>query len=635
MRFSEAFIQKVIEANDLTLLISKHTQLRESSHNMMGLCPFPDHKERTPSFSVSPQKQVYFCFGCGKKGNIISFLRDYHGMSFPEAIEFLAREAGIPLEVDPSESGGARPEKKSDKQAAIKLYEEALIFYRQQLERALKSSSELGTQVAEYLKARNLSPESLAEFRIGLAPESKNALVDYLRRKGFSMQLAVEMQLVRQDEDGSYRDLFRHRLMFPIWNSVGQPIAFGGRALGDFSPKYLNSPETLLFTKGKTLYAYPITAKFIRTEGYAVLVEGYMDTIGLYQAGIRNVVAPMGTAFTAEQAKLIKRLADKVVVLFDGDSAGISASEKVLPVCLSMGLYPQGVILPDGSDPDDYLKIYGGEALRGLIERAEDLFLLTVKRWVGRENLSLGQKIVLCDQIGPLLKSVQDSRLKNLYFEEIQSLLSVSQKWLKDALKIQEVVQKAQNRISQTRSHGAAVRSEGELLRPIGVEVDRENASDGIIDVSGASKAEAFVLSSMIKNKELWKLGIQIGVPEWISHECCKRLLNKAQDLARQNPGKLDMMASLLISFVKPSDFLFYSDKVLSSQKPSSDAQVRIFMDAAKRMESDFITAKMKTLKQLLHGEISNELVSQLTEMQKRKVSLRQKYQKLQESFSI
>ncbi len=331
IKFTPEFIERVAEANNIVDLISQQTQLKSAGGGLMGRCPFPDHKEKTPSFSVSETKQVYHCFGCHKSGNIFSFLRDFQGLSFPEAVEFLADRAGISLPKPTGESVEIDKAMQRRKQllAANKW---ALIFFREQLKQQASDHP-----VKKYIQKRGLLPETLETFQMGYAPADWDGLVNFLTSKGISMEIAEEARLVKARTQGKtgYFDLFRDRLIFPILNNQGEPVAFGGRIIESGEPKYLNSPETPVFVKGKILYGLFQTARYIRSEDAVLIVEGYMDLISLYQVGIRNVVATMGTALTPDHGRFLKRLTKNVVVLFDGDSAGQEAAERSLPLLLA------------------------------------------------------------------------------------------------------------------------------------------------------------------------------------------------------------------------------------------------------------------------------------------------------------
>ena len=378
MKFEPEFIDKVRDASNLVEYVAQYTELKPSSSGQyMGLCPYPDHNEKTPSFSVSETKQVYFCFGCKKSGNIFTFLQDIKGMGFPEAVKYLAEKAGIPLpktNLSRAESDSLN-RSRDEKGQLKKINRFAAKYFYENLKVSLESST-----AKKYVEARGFSEEIIKGFGIGLSDDNWEGLAETLKSKGASLEMASKLGLVKKAKSGSrnktgYFDMFRGRLMFPILSLSGDVVGFGGRVLSpEDKPKYLNSPETPLFHKGKTLYGLYETAKYIRTADQVLVVEGYTDLLGLYAVGIKNVVATLGTALTTDHAKLLKRLTKNVIVLFDGDRAGQAAAEKSLPILLSEGLHPRGLVLPEGMDPDEFVRKQGKEDLLGRLREASELF---------------------------------------------------------------------------------------------------------------------------------------------------------------------------------------------------------------------------------------------------------------------
>ena len=335
MRYPQDFVDKVMDSANLVEIISQHTQLKQSGNGFMGRCPFPDHKEKTPSFSVSEAKQVYHCFGCKKSGNVFTFLRDFSGFSYVEAIEFLADRSNIKIpEPEQNEQSQHQNDKhnleNAKKKSLAQVNRVAADFFKTNLARAKETDL-----ISQYVKRRALNADTIKEFEIGFVDAEWEGLVQELNRKKISLALAEEAKLIRPRKEGNgFYDLFRERLLFPIHNLRGEVIAFGGRIYDQGEPKYLNSPESLVFNKSKILYGLFQSAKYVRSEDAIVIVEGYMDMVTLYQAGIRNCVATMGTALTEEHAKLIKRMTPNVYVLFDSDDAGQAAAERSLGILL-------------------------------------------------------------------------------------------------------------------------------------------------------------------------------------------------------------------------------------------------------------------------------------------------------------
>jgi DNA primase len=550
MRFPQEFIEKVQEANNLADIISQYTQLKRSGGGLMGRCPFPSHVERTASFSVSETKQVYHCFGCGKSGNIFRFLKDYQGMSFRESVEYLADRANIPLPVLQSpieqDQEEQRREKKKQIHQANKL---ALQFFKENLRRLPQQHP-----VREYLKKRGLDSSIIETFQIGYAPTEWDGLVQYLSSKGISLKTAEEAQLVKAKQGGGYFDLFRDRLMFPIFNHLGEAIAFGGRIIFDGQPKYLNSPETLVFSKSRTLYALNETAKYIRSEDLVIIVEGYMDAVSLYQAGIRNVVAIMGTAMTTEHCKMIKRMTPHVLMLLDGDQAGQTAAERSLPIMLSQGLYPRGLTLTDEQDPDDYVKLHGAQSLQSEILKSRDLFHVVLGQWMASYKGEAQQKVQLADRARPLFEQMADERLKKLYVQELASQMQVAIPWLVDALGgranlLKRPVQQVENSAGNASTAKAVPEIESEKYE---------------IELKSASHLEKMLVSLAIKSRANFQVFLDSRIENLITHPGLRSVFKIAKDLYGQVPEKFDKLLSLLVAKVDQPDVLFFNDRTLN-----------------------------------------------------------------------
>lgn len=544
MRFPQEFIEKVTDANNLVEVISQYSQLKRSGSQLMGRCPFPDHAEKTPSFSVSESKQVYHCFGCGKSGNLFTFLRDYQGMGFPEAVEYLADRASIPMPAPASPEALSADEKYKEKKRQIaEANKWALKYFVEQFK---KLPNQHG--VREYVRKRGLTTETLETFQIGWAGSEWDGLLEFLKSKNISPQVAEEAQLVRaKQQGGGHFDLFRERLIFPILNHLGDPIAFGGRIIFEGQPKYLNSPETLLFSKSRTLYGLHHTAKFIRAEDLVVVVEGYMDAVSLYQAGIQNVVAIMGTALTPEHCRMIKRMTPHVLVMLDGDAAGQNAAERSLPVLLSQGLYPRGLVLPDGQDPDDFVKTQGAQALQERIQNSHDLFQVVIRNWMLNYKAEAQQKVQLADRAKPLFETMSDLRLKKLYVQELSQAMQVTPQWLVDALGGRQKLSQLPQNTSSDMAKASPV--------PTGESATAE------IELKNAPVVEQTVLSLAIKSRANFKIFLESKIENFLSHKGAKDVLEIAANLSRQGPERFDRLLSLLVAKVDVPEMLFFSDR--------------------------------------------------------------------------
>lgn len=374
-RIPEHIIEAVLKHHDIVEVIGKYVHLSKSGRNMKGLCPF--HSERSPSFNVNPEKQTYKCFGCGVGGNMIRFIQEIEGYSFGEAIRHLAEEANIAYVWE--QQTPEQAERQQEKEQIVKGHEFAANLYHY----ILNNSAE-GRPALEYLRSRGFTDKLIETFQIGFAPARWDTLVQILQKREFPLPLMEKGALIAAKSSGGYVDKFRNRIMFPIRDSRGSVIAFSGRTLGNEQPKYLNSPETILFRKSKVLYNFHSARAEIKRTNQIVLFEGFADVIKAWSSGVHNAVATMGTALTEDHALLMRRAAEQVVLCYDGDDAGQSAAYKSLAIIEKAGLDIKVAMLPNRLDPDDYVETYGGEKFRkDIIEEAvppEKFRLLHLRR---------------------------------------------------------------------------------------------------------------------------------------------------------------------------------------------------------------------------------------------------------------
>jgi DNA primase len=353
--FSDAILDEVRNSVNIVSIISEYVSLKKRGRNHVARCPF--HTEKTPSFNVSEEKQIFMCFGCGVGGDVFKFIMQAEHLSFPEAIRFIAERQGIKL---PEASVSSAPASGSNTDTLRKAMSEAVGFYHH----SLIDSGE-GQSALKYLRDRGVSRETITRFQIGFSPAGSEMLIQSLKSKGFNIQVLEECGLAKHSEDGSrYYDPFRGRIMFPITDVQGRTVAFGGRAMGDRSPKYLNSPETKLYNKSRNLYGLSFSREAIRTQEQAILVEGYMDFIIPFQYGVQNVVASLGTSLTPQQVDLLSRFAHEVVVSYDPDSAGVAATQRSLDLFLEGDFRVKVLRLPAGQDPDVFVRNAGPEEYR-------------------------------------------------------------------------------------------------------------------------------------------------------------------------------------------------------------------------------------------------------------------------------
>lgn len=357
MAFPESFLQELAEKNDIEDVVSGYVHLtKRSGQNLFGLCPF--HSEKTPSFSVSPAKQIYHCFGCGKGGSVINFIMEIENLSFPDAVGFLARRAGMTVpeqDFDPN---------KGKRQRLYDMNRDAARFFREQL---LAPGGEIARQ---YMTRRGIGSATATNFGLGFAPDTWDSLVLAMRDKGYSERELFEAGLVRQGKKGGVYDTFRSRLMFPVIDVRGNVIAFSGRILGDGEPKYMNSPETLVFSKSHNLFGLNLAKK--SKSGYIILVEGNIDVVSLHQAGFDCAVASLGTSLTPEQARLLSRYTGEVIIAYDADGAGVKASQRAITLLEKLELKVRVLTVKGAKDPDEFIKANGADAFRNLLAGSEN-----------------------------------------------------------------------------------------------------------------------------------------------------------------------------------------------------------------------------------------------------------------------
>ena len=359
--FENELIEQIKDANDIVSVVSEHVALKKRGKNYWGCCPF--HNEKTPSFSVAPEKGFYYCFGCHASGNAIKFLMELEHLTFVEALERLANRANIPLP-----EAKLSPEQRARDERRKKLYEAsdlAATFFHNCL-----TQTSIGKVGLDYLKKRGLTQATIETFKLGFAPDGWDKLYRAFHDRGIDDSILLELNLVRKNQKGQFYDFFRNRIMFPIMDGKGRVVAFGGRVMDDSTPKYLNSPESSIFEKGKLLFAFDKAYKSIREEKQAILVEGYMDVISAHNHGVTNVVASLGTAYTRDHGHILMRQAEEIVLAYDMDGAGRQAAARAIELLQNTDFKVRVLAMPDGKDPDDYVRNHGGQAFKELVAKA-------------------------------------------------------------------------------------------------------------------------------------------------------------------------------------------------------------------------------------------------------------------------
>lgn len=408
MYYPEELVEEIRERNDIVEVIGTYVKLQKKGSSYFGLCPF--HNEKSPSFSVSPDKQMYYCFGCGAGGNVFTFIMEYENYSFPEALKYLADRVGIKL---PEREYSEEEKRQQDlRMQVLEINKMAANYFYYQLR------TESGAQAMQYLKSRQLDDETIKRFALGYSSKYSSNLYQYFKSKKISDELLKESGLFNVDEKNGMYDKFWNRVIFPILDVNNRVIGFGGRVMGDGKPKYLNSPETIVFDKSRNLYGLNI-ARAARKK-YLLVCEGYMDVISMHQAGFTNAVASLGTALTSGHASLLKRYTQEVLLLYDSDEAGVRAALRAIPILREAGVNSRVVNLRPYKDPDEFIKNLGAEAFEERLEQASDSFMFRVS--IAESEFSMeepqGQNRFF-ERCAEMLLELKDELERNLYIEAI------------------------------------------------------------------------------------------------------------------------------------------------------------------------------------------------------------------------
>jgi DNA primase len=447
-----SFAEKVKQQADIVRVIGEYVRLRKAGQNFTGLCPF--HQEKTPSFSVHPVKQMYYCFGCHEGGDVFKFVMQIDRCEFPDAVRTVAEKCGIAI----PRSGERSPEERRQNQqrtSLVDMHREAAAFFARQLHQSPE-----GKVAFAYLEDRGLDRDSMMRFGLGYAPGSGDALLRTLKQK-YPEKMLDASGLFSRDQSGRPYDRFRRRIMFPIANDSGKIIAFGGRSMGDDMPKYLNSPETPIYSKSNVLYHLDRAKEGIRQNDFAILVEGYMDAIAVARAGVTNVVASCGTSLAEPQIKLLGRFTRRVVVNYDADNAGQMAAERSLALLLEKEFDVRVLMLPGGADPDQFLKEQGADAYRKVLGLAPTYldYLITRARQMNRSTAS--GKLAAINFLMPYVQRVPSALLRSEWASRISAELRVDEPVLREALRRAAAERRGE------------VRPKAELLTPAIVPAER------------------------------------------------------------------------------------------------------------------------------------------------------------------
>ena len=509
MRYSDEILDEVKQSNDIVEIISQYVHLKRSGRNYFGICPF--HNEKSPSMSVSPDKQIFHCFGCGVGGNVITFISKIEGIGFKESIEMLAEKANIVLPTITNNIDAKREELKAK---VYKVNTFTADFYHKRL---YTPEAKMGQ---EYIKKRMLNNETLESFKIGFSGRF-DELYKALKKEGFNDEEILESGLVNKNEKGMYIDRYRNRLMIPILDERNRVIAFGGRVLDDSKPKYINSPENVVYSKGRNLFGLNVAKKGDTKK--LLIVEGYMDAISLHQRGITNVVASLGTALTPNQGWLLRKNAEQVILGFDSDGAGQNAVLRAMEVMQNMGCDMRVLQMTGAKDPDEYVIKYGSARFQKLLE--DSISLIEFKIKILQKDLNLenaSDKIKFLNEIAKLISKIDNTMEREIYIEKISKGYNISK----------EAIYAEVNKLQYSNQKAQKVLEKEKTVISRTVKKEKNEISDEL------KKRENTILSILINNVETYKLIKENIKVEDFKDEINKRILKEIYDeLEKENPN--------------------------------------------------------------------------------------------------
>ena len=574
IRYSDELIDEIKNNNDIVDVVSQYVHLKRSGRNYFGLCPF--HNEKSPSFAVSPDKQIFHCFGCGVGGNVIHFISKIEGINYRESIELLAERANITLPKLES-IGDNKTQELKDK--IYQINKEAAYFYHENLYKPTAKPAQ------EYVKKRKLNNATLKEFLIGYSGNF-NELYNFLKSKGFSDEAILASDLVNKNDRGQFIDRFRHRLMFPIQDVRGRIIAFGGRVLDDSKPKYINSPENLVYSKGRHLFGL-YNAKKHDTKKI-LIVEGYMDVISLHQRGITNVVASLGTAMTEAQGRLLRRSSEQIILGYDADGAGQEAIVRGLDILRNLGCDVRVLQISGAKDPDEYVTKYGPERLKKCIDDAISLVEFKVrvlKRTLNLENTA--DKIKFLNEVAKILARVENSMEQEIYIEKISKDYDISKEALYSEIKKILYPKNASSKILEKRNtQYNIVKKENTKISE--ARLKRENTIIAMLLMSNAN------VYSKIKNKIK---------PEDFKYEKNKKILERVY--AEYEKGITEIYD--VLSLFEDEDIINHITEIMAKDYGITDIDKGID-DILNTYERENLKEKRdEILKSLEDSELDNE----------------------------
>lgn len=582
---SDDILEEVRQKNEISDIISKYVKLEKKGQYLFGLCPF--HKEKTASFSVTTSKQIYYCYSCRRGGNVIQFIMEAENLSFLDSVKLLAEQSGVYL---PENSDNLEKERMQQKKEIIRLNTECARFFHNCL------LSEQGKSGREYLTARGLDDRTGTKFGIGYAPDEWNALSQFIQEKDFDESIINESGMLVKDKNGKWIDRFRNRIIFPIFDIRGNLIAFGGRALGDGMPKYLNSPETKVYTKGNHLYGL----NFAKSAGNKklIIVEGYMDVVSLHQFGIHNVVAPLGTALTREQGRILRMYSEEVIISFDSDSAGQAATMRSLDVLTEAGCSVKVLEITKGKDPDDFIRTFGVDSFLKLVQNSINFIEYKIK--VLRKEINTDNtdgKINFLNKVAGILAKVENNIEKEMFIKKISREYQISE----DAL-LREIYKKMPTDTARTPRH---------------IEIPAKQAvlfGGAIEENKKLMYYERMLLALIIEDNGLFKKYREKFSPDLFTNPDNQTL---ADIMAKRLDKKCKIETAEFLGWLEGESLQEFST-LLEKDVSSHDNLNRAFVDILKKTEILKLDARQSEILKQLKTEISEVDAECLkTELQK------------------
>lgn len=495
-KIPDEVIDNIRESNDIVDVVGDYVQLKKQGRNYFGLCPF--HNEKSPSFSVTEEKQIFHCFGCGKGGNVITFMMEIETLNYIEAINFLGKRIGVAL----PETKSRQPALSEEASSLLSAYDWLTKYYLHFLKYSDDAKAGL-----DYFKARGITEATIDRFQLGFSPNESDLTVEFLQNKGFHQQLLVKAGLLTARDNNTHVDPFRGRVIFPIKNHLGKTVAFGGRSIADQNPKYLNSPEHDLFRKGNILYNYDLAKNHIRKQNQVIVFEGYMDVLTADQAGVRNIIATLGTALSTHQANLLKRYVDTVILCFDTDTAGLKGSYQAAKLLHQIGCTVKVAKVKEGMDADQYIKEYGGDTFIEQVIETSDTFFKFIMNYKRQDyNLLIdSERIAYVEEMTEQLALIESQIEREYYVKELADEFDLA-------------VTTIQNSVQQIRKDKPIQSKVGKSAQNNNIQ-QKTNYKQNNVMFPAYHNAEVTLLSHMLNNtyvieKVQQELGINFNIEE-------------------------------------------------------------------------------------------------------------------------